>query len=112
RVRGFDHDISAEIGDFPAVVLFPQVSVFEWLVQAEGCLVDGRDDALLRAGQSGVALLRGRDDDAVADPPAGNLLVERDAASAVSRRGSEADPGSRHRRAMEVHASAAGDDGR
>ena len=70
--------------------------------------VNGRDPCRRRRDR-----MRGGDDDAVADLPAGDRLGQGDRRlSPVFARRAELDPGAAQRCAVEVHAAAAADDGR
>ena len=122
KIGRFDDDVAAEIRDFRAIVAGAEVVERERLGEGQRDLVDLGDDAFFGVdvlvaidgttrAACVVGALSGGDEDLVADLPTGDRLIERDGGRALLRRRVEADPGARHRRTVNIHASAAADDG-
>ena len=121
RLGRFDDDVAAQVGDFAAIGVLAEVVELERAIEGEFGAVDGFDEAFL--GLAVVAdaglerllhlvLAGGRgEDDAVADAPAGDRLLERHLRLTSFDRGAELEPGAAHGGAVELHAAAAADDG-
>ena len=124
RLGGLDDDIAREEGDLAAHQTFAEVDVGQWLIERERVAFDLCDHAFLRGAGERVArrfldrgsvilfLARTGDDDAVANMPSDRRVFERHLARARLRSRGELQPRPRHRRAVDVPASAAGHDGR
>ncbi len=91
----------------------PRCSVVERLVERDGPVRECPDRPFLRLPVAVIVrIVRRRDDDAIADAPAGDRLGQRHGVVALLGRGSELDPGAAQGHAVKVHPAAAADDGR
>jgi len=121
-VGGFDDDIAAQVRHLAAVVATAWMVEFDRFIDRHGRAVDGANDALFRcqpwfalgfARPSRIRYLAGAfragDDDAVADPPAGDCVAQCHRLVTILGVGAELDPGATQGRAVQVHASSAAD---
>jgi hypothetical protein len=109
------HDVAAQVCHFAAVGAAAEVHALQRLVERDLRSVDGLDEALFRAAAPAVladvvSQSCRRDDDPVADAPAGDGLGERHYNVTDLGSGTELDPGAIRRSPVKIHAAAATDD--